>query len=177
MFKSGDIVFIMHSTSKLSRLIAWFMKSAFSHSALVSVESAHNKTLLTETSDFQVTLATLNRYIADPGVAIEIYRDTKLSIDERDKIGAVSFNQLGEWYGWLQLLSFAIRALVKRVTKRDIGNFIRQGRVCCAVVGYSYKEALPKHPLSQIDPECYDTEELRQFCIKNNYTLVYKKEV
>lgn len=176
MFKNGDIVFVMHRGNWLSRVIAWFMGSKFSHTALVSVEDVYGRIMLTETSDFEVTMNTLNRYIADPTVSIEVYRDEKLNFDSRNRVASVSLKQLGELYGWLQLFSFAIRSIIKKITKKDIGNFIRQGRVCCAVVGYSFQEAIPSHWLSQIDPESYDTEELRQMCIKNGLSLVYKKE-
>lgn len=177
MFKQGDIVFVMHHGNKISRVIAWFMQSNFSHSAIVCSESFFGNILLTETSDFEVMNNTLDRYIKDENVSIEIYRDDSISDQERHFIALESFKQVGNLYGYLQLISFAIRNIIKRITKKTIRHFIRQGQVCCSVIGYSYQNALGNaHWLGRIDPESYETEELRQLCIKNNLRKIYEKE-
>lgn len=177
MFKYGDIIFINHTQSKLSKVIAWFMNSPFSHSAIVCQPLFFGKTLLTETSDFEVTMNYLDRYIDDPRVSVEVYRDECISDKDRIKISYASTFQLGNLYGWLQLLSFAVREIVRKLTKKKINNFFRQGQVCCSVIGYSYKNGIRDHWLGKIDPESYHTEELRQMLIKNGFKLIYKKEV
>ena len=176
MFKQGDIVFVMHERSKLSRVIAWFMHSSFSHTALVCHTNFFGRELLTETSDFEVMNNYLDRYLKDPSVSLEVYRDPNLKDGDRFQIAYKSTEQLGNVYGYLQLISFAIRNIIYRITGKKIKNFFRQGQVCCSVVGYAYQNALgDRHWLGKIDPESYETEELRKM-VSSNMVLIYKKQ-
>lgn len=172
-FKPGDIFFINHHDNPLSKVIAWFMKSSFSHSGLI-LEQTSKRTYTLETSDYEVTQSLFEDYIDDPYVSIEVYRKEDLSDEEREDImeRALAVDNAG--YGYLQLLSFAVKRLLKRVNI-SIPNIIRQGLVCCHVVLYGYQGSGIKE-LDKVDPENWDTQELYDFVKGANLTLVYKKD-
>lgn len=173
-FLTGDIVFVMHTGSRLSRVIAWFMKSKWSHSAIVAGKMG-NTTMLCETSDLQSGYNILDRYIDDPKCSVRVYR-RPFTLDEKRIIFNNSKKQNGIPYGWFQLLSLALRRIVMRVTGKRIKNFIRQGQVCCATVGYCLAGS-GEFDLAKRDPESYDTQELEDMMQANGFKIVYEKLV
>lgn len=170
LFKPGDIVFILHKDNKLSRLIAGAMSSKWSHSAIVAGDFL-GKTMLVETSDFQVTVNDLDRYIHDDNCNVEIY-SPDCADNYRDIIAQQGYKLNGNVYGYLQLISLGLR----RLFKLRINNFFRQGLVCCHVVFYAYKDLGFK--ISVKDPEAYDTQELYEMVLSDDkFKLLYKKEL
>lgn len=167
-FKAGDIVFVMHHGNIISKIIAKVMGSKWSHSAIVYGE-AFGKTMLCETSDFQVNLDYLDRYIEDPNCSIEVYRKAGISASG-PKIRSNCDPMLGKMYGYLQLLSLGIR----RLLRLKIKNFIHQGVVCCHVISYGLKDVDPY--FTKIEKESFDTEELYSIMAKFKYDKVYKRE-
>jgi len=172
---AGDIGFVFHTGNPISRLIAWFMKSRFSHSFLV-YGTLRDQTLVVETSDFEVVISTFDRYLADPRCRIEVYRPTTPGKPQRDLAARHASELLGTTYGYLQLLSLGLRRILRRLGVR-IPNFIRQGVVCTAVPLYGW-HGLGLPVLSQIDPESIDTEELHHILTQMpaSYSLVYQRE-
>jgi len=174
IFQRGDIVFVMHKKNPISRDIAWFMGSRWSHSALV-IDSSDLRTYLCETSDFQVTIATLDRYLIDPDTSLEVWR-LIAPIDprtmERMLTRAISYE--GQLFGYLQLLSLGLRRMLKRIGIQ-IPNFIRQGMVCTAIPLHAY--SISRVPgLDGIDPESIDTEDLYVMLKQYGYfSMVYSK--
>ena len=171
--KRGDLFFIMHHDSGISKLIAWAMSSQWSHCGLIyDVSEMHDYTL--ETNSYCVTHGTMRDYINNPNVTIEVYRpicDQQMldyGVEEaRHKL-------FGAVYGYFQLLSLGIRRLFMQF-KFKINNFIRQSVVCCHVVGYAYKAARVIG-FESIDPEGFDTEELYQKVkASNHFRQVFKK--
>lgn len=159
IFKPGDVAFLMHHDNWISKALSWFMKSKWSHSFLV-IEQTEQFAYILETSDFEVCIADLDRYIADPQVTMEVYRFSDLSDDDAKEMVRYTTNlNLGTIYGYLQLLSFGIRSLLGRLGIQ-IKNFIRQGLVCdeSVLVGLAYK--VPE--FKGIDPKSIQTEELYQ---------------
>ena len=165
-FEPGDIVFIMHNESWLSKAIAKVMGSKWSHSAVVYGE-AFGKTLLCETSLYQVNLDYLDRYLDDPNCEIEVYRKNGIS-EQGPKIRSNCDLMLGKMYGYLQLLSLGIR----RVFRLKIPNFIHQGMVCCHVVAYALNDV--DREFTRLDKESFDTEELYDM-VKVKYLMVLEK--
>jgi hypothetical protein len=168
LFNPGDIVFLIHKENLLSRVIAWAMSSKWSHSAVVAGELLGN-TMLIETSDFQVTVNDLERYIKDENCSIEVY-SPQCDDETKAKIADQSYKLNGQIYGYLQLISLGLR----RLFKLKIKNFFRQGLVCCHVVFYGYKGF--GFSCSVEDPEAYDTQELYDM-VKGDekFKLVFKK--
>jgi len=72
-FHPGDIVFVMHKKSFLSRCIAKAMGSKWSHSAIV-YGHLDCKTLVCETSLYQVNLDYVDRYIKDRNCSLEVWQ-------------------------------------------------------------------------------------------------------
>jgi hypothetical protein len=83
MLKTGDVGFVIDRNSKLSKTIAWFMKSRWSHSFIVLGEFK-GETLIAETSNFEVMISTLSRYESDPMCSMEIYSQSSLSDEDRE---------------------------------------------------------------------------------------------
>lgn len=150
--KEGDILFVMHHDSLLSKTIAKVMGSRWSHSAIVYGE-CFGKTLLCETSLYQVNLDYFERYVADPNCEFEVYRKKGIS-ENGPKIRSNCDLMLGKMYGYLQLLSLGIR----RLFRLKIPNFIHQGVVCCHVIAYALDGVDCK--FTKIKKESFDTQEL-----------------
>lgn len=163
-FKPGDIVFIRHYDNPISKIMAWFMGDWPSHSAIVYQET-NLETYLIETSDFQVVIGDMKKYLNKKECRIAVYRITDLMEPERELIASAARLRVGGLYGYLQLLSLGVRRLIMKATsdKVRIKNFIRQGEVCTAVPLYGLTECdIPG--LHGIDPESMDTVELLDIC-------------
>lgn len=172
--KPGDIGFVMHHDNPLSRAIAWFMGSQWSHSFIVFGE-CNGKILVVETSDLQVVINEADRYDTDPNVTMEVFRP--MATTDRCLEAALKAQALnGTVYGFLQLFSFGLRRLLRRVGIK-IPNFIRVGLVCDAVplTGW-YGSTIPD--LKNVDPKSIDTEELYQIVSGNEaqFQRVYQKQ-
>lgn len=160
----GDIGFVMHKKNLLSRTIAWFMGSQWSH-AFIVLEATPTRTYILETSDFEVMVSDLGVYLSDPDCHLVVYSPAGLSDLMRELVCQEAMKNLKSVYGYAQLISLGIRRLLMRVGIR-INNFFRNGLVCCHVVTYGYR--ISRIPgLSGIDPESIDTEELFQIVDKS----------
>jgi hypothetical protein len=172
VLERGDIGFVMHNDSKLSKAIAWFMKSKFSHSFMILGPYADD-TLIIETSDYEVMISTLSRYLNDPSCSLEIYRAKGFASSDGIIARQETFKILKVTYGYFQLLSLGVRRLAMRMGIK-IKNFIRLGMVCCAVPIYGHTKCTTS-PLFGVDPEGMDTQELNDIC-KEKMTLVYSRD-
>lgn len=176
MFKPADVVFVMHENNKLSKIIAWFMRSKWSHSALVST-IIFNRWFLTETSDVQVYGNFLDKYLNDPECSVMVLRDPNLTEQEREDIGKASTKQYGILFGFIQLPAFAIREIIFRIFKKQVKPFWQSGQVCCHVISYAFRDALGNsHFLGRIEPESFHTEELYQMLLRNGFQIVFEKK-
>lgn len=167
--KPADIFFVIHKDNWISRMLAWFMESKWSHTGLV-YEVTPNTIFTLETSDFEVTHQQLSDYLKDANVYIEIWSPVDLSDDERLAVVMEAAKQRKQIYGYLQLLSLGLRRVCMRVGIK-IQNFFRQGVICCDVVLYGYQTSniLELH----LDPESIDTQELYEKVTKSGkFTLV-----
>lgn len=158
--KPADIGFILHQDNWISRVMAWVMGSQWSHSFIV-IDTGTLDRYICETTDFEVTVSPFGRkYMMDPYVNMEIWSPIDMSEGERVQVSRGSVEQVGTIYGYLQLVSFAIKRFLKRFGY-NIPNFLRQGMVCDHVVLYGYTQSsIPG--LQGIDPESIDTEDLYQ---------------
>lgn len=152
----GDIVFVMHRDSWVSRTIAWFMASRWSHTALIFDSGRH--VITTETNPYCVKHGTMTALDRDKASEYEVWSPIGMSDWQRREIVDRSIDWIDKPYGWLQLFSLGVRRLVMRIGLK-IPNFIRQGLVCNHVVLYAYIGQIPQFPA---DPESIDTEELYQ---------------
>ena len=151
------------------------MQSKFSHSGLI-YEQTDRCTYTLETSDFEVTQSRFEDYIEDPNVSIEVWSFADLSDDTRIDIAERARHKCDNLrYGYLQLLSFAIKRLAHRIGI-TLPNFIRQGLVCCHVVLYGYQYAV-SGPMNQVDPENWDTQELYDMVQRSGMIKVYEKKI
>jgi hypothetical protein len=170
-FKTGDVVFVMHNKNFISKLFASVMGSEWSHSAVVYGE-LNGEDILLETNDYCVNLNYIKRYIEDKNCSIEVLsRPRQLAIEEIAQLRQQGRPLIGSLYGYLQLISLALRRLFKLKTH----NFFRQGLVCCHVIGYCYKGI--DSPLKTLDPESFDTQELYEMLVLGGWETVYKKGV
>lgn len=159
---AGDIAFVIHKDNWISKAIAWFMKSKWSHSLMIA-EQTNARTYTVETSDFQVIYGDFALYENDPNVEFEVYRPQKIGTDTRELAVNQSAEKLLEVYGYSQLISFGIRRLLMRVGIK-VPNFFRHGVVCNGVVLYGAR-VYPYPSFMGIDPESIDTEEMYQLVI------------
>jgi hypothetical protein len=168
-FKTGDVAFVIHHENIISKIIAWFMKSKWSHSAVV-YGSMGDKTFVCETSDFEVVINNLDRYLNDPRCSVEVYRKP-LTLDDAVLIQKNSDQICGVIYGYLQLISLGIR----RIFKLKIKNFFKQGLVCCHVISYAY-DGIRGTGFENLEPESFDTEELYQIIKSSGWEMIHKKD-
>lgn len=160
-FNSGDIVFIMHNDSWLSKSIAWFMQSKWSHSAIVYGDT-HGKTMLIETSDVQVTLNDLDRYLSNPHCTVEVWRfDGDINGDE---VVTNAYSLNGKIYGYLKLLGCGIRRLFRRAGF-EINTPLVSQTICKDVVTHAYL-GMKQSPFGN-DSAKLDTEEVYQLVLES----------
>jgi hypothetical protein len=157
IFEPGDIFFVKDKKSKLARVVAWFMDFEYSHSGLI-LEVTPERIYTCETSDFEVAFFPFSHYLYDPNIKMEVLR-----LPVAPAIGVEIAREAAKYqrtvYGYLQLIvSFSIRELVRKVFRRTIPNFIRQGMVCCHVVLYGCKKSGIKE-LEELDVESIQTKE------------------
>lgn len=165
----GDVVFVNHKDSFISKLFSKIMASKWSHSAIVF--DINKSILLLETNDYCVCPNYLERYFFDKNCTIQILRrPSTLSDFEKDLLIEQGKPLIGLMYGYLQLLTLSLRLLLKR----KIRNAFRQGLVCCHVIGYCFQGI--DSPIRSIDPESFDTEELYQL-LNDSWITVYEKRV
>lgn len=178
--KPGDIVFYMGYKSKLSGMFAKIMGSKWSHCFTI-MQQTDEYTYLIETSDFEFTICYLDRYLLDPAVTMHFFRFPVDDETGKKMVSHTLATYYGEVYGYLQLLSFGLGLLVKKIGKwfgKDwhIKNFIRQGAVCTA----GPLSALSVSGLEGwqgVDPESIQTEEFYQRVVADpRAQLIYTKE-
>lgn len=150
------------------------MGSNWSHSFIV-IDPDEDRTYISETSSFEVWINYLEMYDKDPNAEYIIY-SPKISDEERMLIVEKAMETHGKTYGYAQLFSLGVRALLRKINIR-IGNFIRWGLVCCHTVLYGYTHSSISG-LRGIDPESIDTEELYQLVLKSgSFDVVsYKRQ-
>lgn len=172
--KTGDIVYVMHHDNRLSRLIAWFMKSKWSHSAIV-IGSDRKRHYLCETSDFEVTLGSLERYMDDPRCSVEIWTPKALSNGARKEVSDRAVTHVGRMYPYLQLLTFALRNGLRRFGIK-IPNLFTRGYTCNQnwLEGYTQTHG---SPFVGMDCKQLDTQETYDI-MKNSghFELVLSKD-
>lgn len=156
MIRPGDVFFLMHHDNLISKVLAWFMRSRWSHSGMI-IEVAKS-TYVCETSDYEVTVGRLDRYLTDPNVTMEVWTPIEMTDEDREMVVNRCLENVETLYGYLQLISFGIRALLARVGIK-IKNFIKQGYVCNENVlsGYVLSKATPFYG---IDPKSIETQEM-----------------
>lgn len=170
---NGDIFFIMNGTSKLGKIIAWFMKSNWSHAGLI-YDVSGKEIYTIETTDLQVTPQFLNDYTNNDKIKLEVWSPINFTNEEREEVCERAKLLNEEVYGFFQLLSLGIRRLFMRVGIK-IKNFIHSGLVCCHVVTYGYKGSKIKE-LDLEDPESIDTQELYELVINSQkFKKVFEK--
>jgi hypothetical protein len=158
-FQPGDIFFVMHHENKMSRLIAWFMNSMWSHSGIIA-QQTETRSYTVETSDFNVTLSTLEQYTKDPRTSLEVWRHRGISDKTRAEIVENALMLDDKIFGYPQFISFAIRALLAKIGIK-ISHFITSGYVCCQVPLTGYATAgVPGFTKEEI--KAIHTEELYQ---------------
>lgn len=174
VIKPGDVVFVMHHDNLLSRVIAWFMGSKWSHSALV-IEQGAFFTYLAETSDFNTTTGNLDRYLTAKGTSVEIWTKPDLTDKEREIIVRGAMENFDKVYGYLQLfLSLNVRAILRKLHIR-IGNYIRQGWTCNEYV-LSGLVKVERTGFAGINPKSIDTEEMHSLMTKVGWVVSYSKD-
>lgn len=156
MFNRGDIFFLIHKKNWISKSIAWVMGSNWSHCGLI-YEVTPETIYTLETTDFEVTHRQLKDYLLDDEVKMEVWSPIDMLDDSRKYIVQEADKKRGSVYGYMQLISFAIRRLFFLLGKK-IRNFFRQGVVCCGVVLYGYSKSYIQE--LNVDPEGIDAEEL-----------------
>lgn len=155
--EKGDIVFVMHHDNWISRAIAWFMGSKWSHCLLVIDPSSSERNYTSETSDYEVTIGWVERYTEDPNVSMDIYRLPALSELEKQTVVSRALSQEESLYPYWQFIALAVRCLFKKVGLK-IGNFLPLGYTCNEHVMYAYDES--HYPeLNHLDPHSMDTED------------------
>lgn len=158
----GDIYFTRDYSSKLSGIFAWFMKSWVSHCGVIHHQTDRN-TYCIETSNLEVGFADFDRYLKSKEHRVEVWRLCRVRTPTRLMIAHAPEEVVETLYGYLQLLTLALRRLLMRLGLK-IPNFIRQGMVCTAIPLIGLRRTKIKG-LTGIDPESIDTAELRDVCI------------
>jgi hypothetical protein len=168
--KQGDIVFSFRKDNLLSRLIAWFTRSRFSHVSIVHLVG-DGYCVISEATIIGIRFNLIDYYLENTKISVEVWNLPGLTDTTRKTIVDSAYNlNKNESYGFLQFFSYAIRALLKKM-KINIKNFIRQGVVCNQYVAYGYKKSGISW-FDMIDPEAIDQEDFYRLIQKIGFKKV-----
>lgn len=168
-YLTGDVYFTMDNKDPVSAAMSKVMGFPFSHSGLI-LGNLNGKTIVCETSSFEVVYSTFDKYEEDPTYTYEVWRHPDhfhVINGQESQIQENTTIVLGIVYGYLQLISLAVR----RIISMKLPNFIRQGLVCCHVIGYALHN-IKGSGFENLDPESFDTRELRTKLIDEGWILV-----
>lgn len=173
-FQKGDVYFVMHHDETLSKIIAWFMQSQWSHCGFVLDGNSPDRTYVSETSDYEVTLAWIERYLIDPNCSIEVWRPTQQTPEQIDTVANRLLQNQESLYAYWQLLSFALKCLLARI-KINIPNLLPWGYICDQHV-LSGEVLIPTSGVYGLAPHQYQTQQWYEMMQASNaYTLIYKQ--
>lgn len=174
--KPGDVFLIRSRGFWYSDAIAWFMKSQWSHCGFVRYKAVTGENITLETSDYEMTYGSLEKYVAHPEkYHLKVFRvNGAFESEEKQQLAMSITDELywGNLYGYLQLLSFAVVCLGRRVGIK-IPNFIRQGQVCTA--GPLHYLSQSTHPLfAGVDPESLQTQDFADMLDKVGAEVIFE---
>lgn len=174
-FQIGDIGFVIHRNNVLSRLIAWFCSGEWSHSFLVLDAGSSDRTYVSETSNYEVTIGWIERYTEDPKVAMEVIRLPNLSASDASAIAERALSQEERVYPYWQFLSLALKGLLSKIGVR-IPNMLPFGYDCNEHVHYA-EQASNLSWLTSVNPQSIQIEEFYHL-VKSipGAVTIYKKD-
>ena len=155
MIQNGDICFTMKHDDWASRVIAWFMRSKWSHSFLFG-DISQTRRFIIQANQFECAWGNFKQFQDDPHVSYEVWSPIGASQALREKVVDKVEAEVGECFGWLQFISWSIHCLFERIGW-EIPNFIRQGWVCDELV-LAGANLYPV--LKGIDPKSIHTQDL-----------------
>ncbi len=171
MIRKGDIVFVMHHGSWVSRAFGWFMDSRWSHCAMVA-DVGDIDTYLHETSDTQTKVGMLSLYELEPKDEIEIVRVNMGGRLSREIASRHAAKYHNEMYGYIRLVGAGIRRLMMKLGWKKCPMLWPWGGPLCMMIPHrgllSTFAGMPK--LGSID-----TEELYRWCLDNGKVIAYKR--
>jgi len=168
--KPADIVFVMHHDNKLSKAIAWFMNSRWSHSAIVA-DVTERDVYLHETSDTQTKVGMLSRYLNSPGTEVEIWSFNMLSKTEQSAAISESAKYHDKMYGYIRLLGAGLRRLLIKIGFKKAPMLLPIGGPLCMMIPHAgLKKIYPQMPTVGT----IDTEELYKWVKDRAILKLYK---
>ena len=169
--KIGDIGFIIHKKSALSKTIAWFMKSQWSHCFII-IGELNGVPIICETTDFEIVYSPLTKYTNDPNVMMTIFSNDDLLFGDDVKIFNNTLDIHGKKYGYLQLLSHAVRLLLLRFNVK-IESFYNRNWLCYQVVINCLKNT--NSDIQYLNKNAIDTQTLFGIVEKKFKQLLWKE--
>lgn len=164
--KLGQIGFVITKTNWMSRKIAWFLGSPYSHTFLVI-----NETDTIETNTNEVHIDSLVDHTTNPDKACEVYEPIRLMETEKASIEHCASSLVGIKYGYLKFAYCAFQLLLRKIGIRVTMSV--HGMLCDDVPAYAYINT----NFNEVKDVRKDVEELRQALISSpNWRLVFKKE-
>jgi hypothetical protein len=176
--RPGDVFLVRSRGYWYSDAIAWFMGpdkngDKWSHTGIVRDRADDVGLLTLETSDFEVTYGSLEKYINNPDkYHLKVMRPKEFTGDIKKALDDTDDLLYGNMYGYLQLLSFAVKRLLKRCGIK-IHNFIRQGQVCTAVALLYLSKCGPEY-FHKLDVEEHDTTDFANMAIDLEFEVVFE---
>jgi hypothetical protein len=176
--KPGDVFLVRSRGYWYSDAIAWFMGpdrngDKWSHTGLVRDKAEDVGFITLETSDYEVTYGSLEKYANNPDkYHLKVMRPKVYTSDIDKALDEVDAQLNGNMYGYLQLLSFALKRLLKRIGVK-IPNLIRQGQVCTAVALLFLKKCGPEY-FHKLDVEEHDTTDFANMAIDLEFEVIFE---
>jgi hypothetical protein len=168
--KPLDVVFVMHRKNPISKMMAWFMGSRWSHSAAVA-EVGYFDIYLHETSDTQTKVGLMSFYISNPDDEIEVIRvlselDYNMAIPEVRKFH-------NKMYGYVRMVGAGLRRLLMKLGWKRCPMILPIGGPLCMMIPHA---GLKTKFIGMPEIGSIDTEELYQWCKDYGKTVATKKQ-
>jgi hypothetical protein len=176
--RPGDVFVVRSRGYWYSDAIAWFMGpdrngDKWSHTGIVRDVASDIGLITLETTDFEVTYCPLNKYVSNPEkYHLKVMRPKEFTGDINTALKETDAQLNESMYGYLQLLSFAVKRLLGRIGIK-IPNMIRQGQVCTAVTLTYLSKCGPDY-FRKLDVEEHDTTEFANMAIDLEFEVIWE---
>lgn len=131
LFPRGAIGFSKKRRNWVSRIIAWFTRSRWSHTFIVFQD--HPEVLVLEAGTYQVQLVPITKY-ASSSYDVAYFVPEHVPVEQVEIGIKKAGTKIEASYGWLQLAGFIPVVFFKRILGMKISNPARGGIVCSELV-------------------------------------------
>ena len=157
LFPKGAIGFSLKRRNWVSKIVAWFTTSRWSHTFVIYQDQP--EVLVVEAGTLQVQLVPIAKYQSS-GYNVAYFSPVAFTPEQIDAGVAKARESIETTYGWLQILGFVPVIVSRRLFGRKISNPARGGIVCSELVLQYLRGIDPGGKWAGMDKDAVSPEDL-----------------